>query len=123
MRALIEAAGYACAAYLIGLALAAPVPPARPRPRPALPGSYTMTFCGADYPTVLLDDGGYAAQAHQPGRRWEGTWALKGDTLTIRERLVCLLRGPESDWAEYAFTLRPGRLDSTCGRLRLAPVR
>src|SRR5262245_43294049 len=102
------------------LAHAAPIPPPKPKPRPDLPGAWVAHWSGAEWPTVLLADGGYVAE-RPGGPRYEGRWELVGNKLLIEERLV----GPEGygQVYRYSFTMRPGQLGSTCGGLRLASVR
>lgn len=103
-------------AVVITLSAFAPIPPAKKRQRPAIPGRYVMHFHGTPWPTVLLDDGGYCAE-RVPGPRYEGSWTLHGDVFTIRERFVS--SEGAGGWTTYTFHLRPGRVDSVCGGLRL----
>lgn len=106
------------AASLLSL-VAAPVPPPRAfRPRPPLPGAYVALWSGAEWPTLLLEGGDYIAE--RPGLLYHGTWALKGDTLTIRERRVTA--GWVGEYTSYTFTLQPGKLQTADGAFRLVPA-
>lgn len=100
--------------------VSAPVPPPKPRPRPDLAGNWMAHWSGSEWPTVLLPDGTYVAE-RPGGPRYEGRWALAGDVLSIEERLV----SPDGygEVLRYVFSLRAGKTESTCGRLRLVPVR
>lgn len=113
-------------AYLLYLCLSgfsSPVPRAKPAPKRSVAGSYTMYFHKTAYPTILLDDGGYVCESIPTNRadrpiRWEGTWKLDKDTFTIREQIVDIVTGERGSFTDYVFTLRPGKLESTCDVLR-----
>lgn len=114
MRALILLLLVATAAQ------AAPIPPPKVRPRPELAGSWLAVWSGSEWPTYFLPCGTYIAE-RPGGPRYEGRWALEGDKLRIEERLISPTG--HGQVYSYTFTLRPGQLGTTCGKLRLAAAR
>lgn len=106
-----------------GLIYSAPLPAPKARPGPSLPGTYDMVFHGTVYPTVLLEGGTYVATTDTNSLRWEGTWELKGDRFTIKERLVDPYQGPQGDFHTYTFTMKPCLRESVGDGLKLKRVR
>jgi hypothetical protein len=95
----------------------APVPPPKPPPkRPGLAGEWIALWNNqSDWFTVLSDNGAYTAD-RPAGPRYEGSWSLKGDTISIDERHA----GPDASMVySHSFKLAPGKLESVCGRFRL----
>ena len=71
---------------LLLLALAAPVPPHRPRPPAEVtPGRYAVSWASLETEIRLLPGGGYEASWY--GRPWRGSWywEAKERTLHIQE--------------------------------------
>lgn len=97
----------------------APIPPPKTRTRPDLCGAWTAVWSGAEWPTIFLPGGGYVAE--RPGLLYHGSWSLKGDVLTIRERHVAA--DHLGDYTTYTFTLAPGQLRTADAGLRLVPAR
>jgi len=98
----------------------APIPPAKPIIRPSLAGTWMAYWSGAEWPTVMIEGGGYVAE-RAGGPRYEGQWKLVGDDLTIEERCV----GPNGagHLYKYSFRLLPGKLFTKCGGLKLERIR
>jgi hypothetical protein len=71
-------------AAIILMLFAAPAPPAKPVPVPAIvPGVAVMTWRGLDAVTHFHDGGFYAC--HWQGRWWHGTWSQAAGVLTVEE--------------------------------------
>ena len=97
-------------------ARAAPVPRARPKVRPPLVGRKTVCWGGTRYDTTFEAGGYYACEGN--GTRYEGTWRLDGDTLTITERPW---GAPDAPAMTLAFKLAPGTLTAESGALTVLP--
>ena len=115
-------------ALTIGLALCsgAPVPKPKELIRPEISGSYTMRWCGTDYDTQFFVSGEYwcvTGNSNNPYTRWVGNWQLKGDEITITERLENTSTGYQGHWTTYKFTLEKGKLESKYKRFCLTKVR
>lgn len=103
------------------LSQAAPIPPPKAKPRPDFSGSWVAVWSGAEWPTVMLPDGTYVAE-RPGGPRYEGRWELDANNkLIIEERLVNAYGYGQV--YRYTFTMKQGKLLSTCGGLRLTNVR
>ena len=90
-------------------ASAAPVPAPRAAPapaRPPLPGEYRMLWGGTEYRAVFWLGGDYVSFRPESAP-WRGRWEVKGDTLTIRERV-----SDAGDYSETTFELKPGKWES-----------
>lgn len=98
----------------------APIPRPRPAPSYCPAGSWDALWSGSSWPTVMLPCGAYVAE-RPGGPRYEGRWSVTGHKLTIEERLVS--REGYGTLYRYTFFMRPGKHESTCGGLRLVPVR
>lgn len=100
---------------------AAPVPPPKARPTPpSLAGSWMVLWSGSEWPTVMLAGGEYVAE-RPGGPRYEGRWAVKGNVLTIEERLV--ESGRYGHAYTYTFHLRRCGRKSDCGVLEIKPAK
>lgn len=92
--------------FAVVVAVAAPVPPHRPAKPVSLVGSWRMTWGGAIFDVGFAPDGYYCCQD-----RWEGSWRLDGNTLTVTE----WLRDSEFPPTTWTAELVPGKRE---GKLR-----
>lgn len=108
---------------LVALLPAAPIPRSKPKqPRPEINGPYTMHWGGTLYPALFIVGGDYACQSmNNPPTQWEGKWELKGDKLTITERMV-YPTGERGGWCAYHFVLYKDRLQSDNYSFKLVPL-
>lgn len=109
--------------FLTALLPAAPIPKGKPKPpRPEINGGYSMYWGGTLYPSLFLVGGDYACQdTNQPPNQWEGKWDLKGDKLTITERMV-YPTGERGQWNTYVFVLHKDKLESDHRMFKLVPA-
>ncbi len=99
-----------------------PIPKPKPVTRPVIDGGYDMTWhVYSLYHCFFLAGGSYAAEAEHTQVRWEGSWVIKGDKITIKERLV----GPDycGSYITWTYTLHKGKLESTCGNFKLKAIK